>query len=122
GRESAEALVLADRHREVLEPDPPGQVRGRILEKVLPTLLAVEAVDLTSGLGDVAEVGQEYAPALADHADAVRPGVAAEVTDVDQIRDDERVELPLAEQGLQAIRAGHAASLRAPRRSSRASR
>ena len=107
GHEPPEALVLPHRHREVLEAHAPGQVRRGVLEQVLAALLAVEAVDLASGLGHVAEVGEEDPPARAHDARAVRACVSGQVADVDQVGDDERLELPLAQHRLEPVGPAH---------------
>ena len=107
-REPAQSLVLAHRHREVLEAHAAREVGGRVLEQVLAALLAVEAVDLASGLGHVAEVGEEDPPARAHDARPVRACVSGQVADVDQVGDDERLELPLAQHRLEPVGPAHA--------------
>jgi hypothetical protein len=120
--ETLEPPVGPHGHRVVLEADPAREVPGRVLEQVLAPLLDVESVDLAPGLGHVAEVGQEHAPPLPHEGDAVGPGVAGQVTDVHEVRDEQGVELALAEQLGQAVGARHAAPPRASLRISSASR
>src|SRR5207302_1695708 len=121
--EPAQPLVRPHGEVMVLEADPSGEVARGVFQQVLPALLAVErGVHLALGLGHVAEVREEEAEPLADHAGAVGPRVAGEVADVHEVSHEQRVQLALAHQRFDAVRAGHAGPCRAPRRTSSASR
>jgi hypothetical protein len=92
------------------------------LQQVLGSPAALEiAVDLLGGLFDVAEVGDECARVRPDEREAVRAGVAGQVADVDEVRDQQEVDTRLGQQGDQALDA-RALGESSARRSSRASR
>jgi hypothetical protein len=89
--------VRGHAHVLVVEAGPAAEPLGELPEHVAPDLDQLEVRHLLARLLDVAEVGQEQALLARDDARPVRPGEAGEPADVQQVRDDERVQLALVE-------------------------
>ena len=115
--------MLAHAQVGVLEPDATRHGLGHLAEQVALAAQPLEVIGhLLGRLTHVAEVGEEKPQLGADHAHAVRAGVAGEVADVDELGDDQRVELAVRDQLREAIGPAHAAALNASRNSSSPSR
>ncbi len=102
------------------------QALSQLAEQVAPRADDLEAVrlDLRGGLLDVAEVGQEEALVGADQGGAVGPAEAGQPADVDEVGDQQRGQLTLAQPVDDAVaaRAAHSSRSSFARRISSASR
>src|SRR5919204_706565 len=113
--------MLPDRQVLVLEAHPAAQALGRIADQLLLAAHALEVRDLALRPLHVAEVGDEE-PLLRSHqTEPVRPPEAGQVADVDDVRDEQRVELALPQSIDEPIRARGAHGPSSPFSSSRAS-